>query len=104
MTLVELTDNTTLILIVPICLNAGFNNYKITETAIKTLGRKERYVMVIHNGLILAPDFLYFMSQLVTVADVDQSIMGISAWNINGNDTTLEICPDSSLLGFLLFV
>lgn len=76
------------------------NNYKITETAIKTLGRKERYVMVIHNGLILAPDFLYFMSQLVTVADVDQSIMGISAWNINGNDAALRICPNSSLIDF----
>lgn len=49
--------------------------------------------MVIQSGLILAPDFLYFMSQLVTVADVDQSIVGISAWNINGKYLCEQFVP-----------
>lgn len=51
----------------------------------KMLGRKERYVIIINSGLILSPDFLYFMSQLVIIADIDRSIIGISAWNVNGN-------------------
>ncbi|XKL65808.1 hypothetical protein PGB90_009228 [Kerria lacca] len=61
--------------------------YKITEAAMKMLGRKERYVIIINSGLILSPDFLYFMSQLVIIADIDRSIIGISAWNVNGYKT-----------------
>lgn len=64
---------------------SGVINYKITEVAVKTLGRKERYVIVLHSGLILSPDFLFFMSQLVTIVDIDRSVIGISAWNVNGN-------------------
>ncbi len=59
-------------------------NYKFLETVIRTLSRKERYIIILNSGLILSPDFLYFMSQLVTIADIDRSILGISAWNING--------------------
>ncbi|XP_065217317.1 protein O-linked-mannose beta-1,2-N-acetylglucosaminyltransferase 1-like [Planococcus citri] len=60
---------------------------RVIEIAIKTLGRRERYVIVLNSGLILSPDFLYFMSQLVTIVDIDQSLIGISAWNVNGYKT-----------------
>lgn len=83
-----------------ILISLGSINYRITETAIKTLARKERYVMVIRNGLILSPDFLHFMSQLVTIADIDRSIIGISAWNVNGNGADLLVCGRDVLLHY----
>lgn len=66
--------------------SAGVSDSRVMEIAIKTLGRRERYVIVLNSGLILSPDFLYFMSQLVTIIDIDQSLIGISAWNVNGNN------------------
>lgn len=63
----------------------GAITHRVAEIAIKTLGRRERYVIVLNSGLILSPDFLYFMSQLVTIVDIDRSLVGISAWNVNGS-------------------
>lgn len=56
----------------------------MVEKVLKILGRKERYVIVLNSGLILSPDFLSFMAQLVHIADTDTSVIGISAWNPHG--------------------
>lgn len=42
-------------------------------------------MIVIEEELILAPDFLYFMQQCLSILDKDPSLLAVSAWNYNGN-------------------
>ncbi|XP_075219830.1 protein O-linked-mannose beta-1,2-N-acetylglucosaminyltransferase 1-like isoform X2 [Lycorma delicatula] len=44
----------------------------------------KKYFIVIDEGLILSPDFLYYMAQMVPLLENDESLLGISAWNPNG--------------------
>lgn len=44
----------------------------------------KKNVIVVEEGLILSPDFLYYMAQLLPVLENDDSILAISAWNPNG--------------------
>lgn len=44
----------------------------------------KKYVIVLEEGLIVSPDFLFYMAQLVFLFDKDDSILAVSAWNPNG--------------------
>lgn len=44
----------------------------------------KKYVIVLEEGLIVSPDFLFYMAQLVFLFDKDESILAVSAWNPNG--------------------
>ena len=44
----------------------------------------QKYVIVIEEELILASDFLYFMSQTHNLLDKDSTVLAISAFNFNG--------------------
>ena len=57
-------------------LDFAFNNaYKSFPTS--------QYVILVEEGLLLAPDFLSFMATMQPVLS-DSSLLGISAWNPNG--------------------
>lgn len=42
------------------------------------------HFVVIEEGVILAPDFLAYLAQLLPLLDLDSTISSISAWNDNG--------------------
>ncbi|KAG8225720.1 hypothetical protein J437_LFUL008105 [Ladona fulva] len=44
----------------------------------------EKNVIILEEGQILSPDFLFYMAQMIPVLDKDSSLLGISAWNPNG--------------------
>lgn len=44
----------------------------------------KKYVIVLEENLILSPDFLFYMAQLVPTLEKDESLLGVSAWNPNG--------------------
>ncbi|CAN7983085.1 unnamed protein product, partial [Ixodes pacificus] len=44
------------------------------------------HFVVIEEGVILAPDFLAYLAQLLPLLDLDSTISSISAWNDNGFD------------------
>ena len=52
------------------------------------LYKNSKYVIVLEEELILAPDFLYFLSQLHPVLESDNSLLGVSAFNYYGFETT----------------
>ncbi|KAK9509119.1 hypothetical protein O3M35_006505 [Rhynocoris fuscipes] len=45
---------------------------------------RKKYVMVIDEGLLLSPDYLFYMAQMVSVMEMDDSILAVSAWNPHG--------------------
>lgn len=51
----------------------------------------KKYAIVLDEGLILSPDFLFYMAQLVFLFQKDDSIFAISAWNSNGKFVFLII-------------
>ncbi len=44
----------------------------------------QKYVVVLEEEVILAPDFLNFMAQSLDAVEKDESLIGVSAWNDNG--------------------
>lgn len=44
----------------------------------------KKNVIVLDEGLIVSPDFLFYMAQLVFLLEKDDSILAIAAWNPNG--------------------
>ena len=44
----------------------------------------KKYVIVLEENLILSPDFLFYMAQLVPTLEKDESLLCVSAWNPNG--------------------
>ncbi|ESP00315.1 hypothetical protein LOTGIDRAFT_173279 [Lottia gigantea] len=53
------------------------------------------YFIVLEEDLLLTADFLNFMSQCVETLGMDESLIGVSAWNINGYD---ELSGNNSLM------
>lgn len=47
-----------------------------------------KYLIVLEEEIVLAPDFLSFLGQSLVVVDSDATLLGVSAWNYNGYDTT----------------
>lgn len=47
-----------------------------------------KYFIVLEEELILAPDFLYFLSQLLPVLESDNTLLGVSAFNFHGFEMT----------------
>lgn len=45
---------------------------------------KKKYVIVIEEGLMLSPDYLFYLSQMAPVLEKDNTVLGISAWNPYG--------------------
>lgn len=78
----------------------GFQNVSLkSSTAYEDIFRKaleagwihfsqSKHMIVIEEELILAPDFLYFMQQCLSILDKDPSLLAVSAWNYNGYDVT----------------
>ncbi|XP_046354639.1 protein O-linked-mannose beta-1,2-N-acetylglucosaminyltransferase 1-like [Haliotis rufescens] len=66
------------------------------------------HVIVLEEELLLAPNFLHFMSHFLPVLDADDSLMGVSAWNYNGfeklsgNKNLIYRVEEFPGLGFLL--
>ncbi|RZF42012.1 hypothetical protein LSTR_LSTR003517 [Laodelphax striatellus] len=56
---------------------------KGVETAKERFPNK-KYVIVIEQGVLVSPDFLHYMAQMVSVLEKDTTILAISAWNPNG--------------------
>ncbi|XP_039281076.1 uncharacterized protein LOC120350658 isoform X2 [Nilaparvata lugens] len=56
---------------------------KGVETAKERFPNK-KYVIVIEEGVIVSPDFLHYMAQMVSVLEKDTTVLAISAWNPNG--------------------
>lgn len=44
----------------------------------------KKNVIVLDEGLIVSPDFLFYMAQLVFLLEKDDTILAIAAWNPNG--------------------
>ncbi|XP_033745056.1 protein O-linked-mannose beta-1,2-N-acetylglucosaminyltransferase 1-like isoform X2 [Pecten maximus] len=52
------------------------------------LHSESKYMIVLEEEIVLAPDFLSFLGQSLVVVDSDATLLGVSAWNYNGYDTT----------------
>lgn len=51
----------------------------------------QKEILFIGENSILAPDFMYYMGQLLSMLKLDHSILAISALNENGMDMTLKL-------------
>ncbi|KAK3102733.1 hypothetical protein FSP39_013520 [Pinctada imbricata] len=60
---------------------------KAIEEAWKVFDKSD-YLIVIEEELILATDFLSFMSNCLSALESDSSLHGATAWNYNGYETT----------------
>ncbi|XP_046405882.1 protein O-linked-mannose beta-1,2-N-acetylglucosaminyltransferase 1-like isoform X2 [Ischnura elegans] len=61
-------------------------NYGV-ESAFKLIKKSfplEKNVIILEEGQILSPDFLFFMAQMIPVLERDNSLLGVSSWNPNG--------------------
>ncbi|OWF45264.1 Protein O-linked-mannose beta-1,2-N-acetylglucosaminyltransferase 1 [Mizuhopecten yessoensis] len=47
-----------------------------------------KYLIVLEEEIVLAPDFLSFLGQSLVIVESDATLLGVSAWNYNGYDTT----------------
>ncbi|XP_073998522.1 protein O-linked-mannose beta-1,2-N-acetylglucosaminyltransferase 1-like isoform X2 [Rhodnius prolixus] len=45
---------------------------------------RKKYVMVLEEGLLLSPDYLFYMAQMASVMEMDDTILAVSAWNPHG--------------------
>ncbi|XP_054257829.1 protein O-linked-mannose beta-1,2-N-acetylglucosaminyltransferase 1-like [Macrosteles quadrilineatus] len=70
----------------PVPINSTANNEHILFglRLVKKRFPNKKYAIVLDEGLILSPDFLFYMAQLVFLFQKDDSIFAISAWNSNG--------------------
>ena len=41
-------------------------------------------MIVLEEEVIAGPDLLFMMSQCLATVDDDKTLMGVSAWNVNG--------------------
>ncbi|XP_014248464.1 protein O-linked-mannose beta-1,2-N-acetylglucosaminyltransferase 1-like [Cimex lectularius] len=48
----------------------------------------KKFVIVIEEGLLLSPDYLFYLAQLVPVLERDETLLGISGWNPYGYNST----------------
>ncbi|CAH0776680.1 unnamed protein product [Bemisia tabaci] len=65
----------------------SYSNQSETEMALDLAHNfypQKKYIIIIESELILSPDFLFFMAQVLPVMEGDESIIGISAWNPYG--------------------
>ncbi|XP_071450523.1 protein O-linked-mannose beta-1,2-N-acetylglucosaminyltransferase 1-like [Hetaerina americana] len=73
----------------------GFQVVEINETVMnngierafklmKEIFPLEKNVIILEEGQILSPDFLFFMAQMIPVLEKDNSLLGVSSWNPNG--------------------
>uniref|UniRef100_A0A0A9WLM6 Alpha-1,3-mannosyl-glycoprotein 2-beta-N-acetylglucosaminyltransferase n=1 Tax=Lygus hesperus TaxID=30085 RepID=A0A0A9WLM6_LYGHE len=72
-----------------VLFNASYNsgaNYKMNFGLkfIHDMLPKKKYVIVIEEGLILAPDYLFYLAQMAPVIEKDDTILAVSAWNPYG--------------------
>ncbi|KAG8311004.1 hypothetical protein J6590_051533 [Homalodisca vitripennis] len=67
-------------------VNSTANNEHILQglRLVRKRFPNKKYVIVLDEGLIVSPDFLFYMAQLVFLLEKDDSIFAISAWNPNG--------------------
>ncbi|XP_060078502.1 protein O-linked-mannose beta-1,2-N-acetylglucosaminyltransferase 1-like [Ylistrum balloti] len=72
-------------------LSGSLNYIDQMQKALTTgweLHTEAKYLIVLEEEIVLAPDFLSFLGQSLVVVDSDASLLGVSAWNYNGYDTT----------------
>jgi hypothetical protein len=48
----------------------------------------QKHVIVLEEEVIVGPDFLYFLAQCLATVEKDDSLIGISGWNENGEDSS----------------
>ncbi|CAB0013462.1 unnamed protein product, partial [Nesidiocoris tenuis] len=94
-------------------LNESYNvgpNYKVNYGLkyIHDMLPKKKYAIVIEEGLIMSPDFLFYLAQLAPIMEKDDTILGISAWNpygyanVSGRWSAAYRVEDFPGLGFMV--
>lgn len=63
----------------------------------------QKYVIVLEEEVIPSHDFLEFFAQCLTAVDSDETLVGISAWNINGLSCLLTCCTSTGTVDMKLF-
>ena len=56
-------------------------------------------MIVLEEEVIAGPDLLAMMAQCLAAVDADDTLMGISAWNVNGTSPPHDVISD----GFLCY-
>uniref|UniRef100_A0A1B6KQP2 Alpha-1,3-mannosyl-glycoprotein 2-beta-N-acetylglucosaminyltransferase n=1 Tax=Graphocephala atropunctata TaxID=36148 RepID=A0A1B6KQP2_9HEMI len=82
----EMADLVRLFSFQAIPVNSTANNEHILQ-GLRLVRKKfpnKKYVIVLDEGLMVSPDFLFYMAQLSFLLEKDDSIFAISAWNPNG--------------------
>ncbi|XP_014285919.1 protein O-linked-mannose beta-1,2-N-acetylglucosaminyltransferase 1 [Halyomorpha halys] len=105
-----------------VCQIFGFRNILLNATYNDTTNDKisfglkfiheafplKKYAIVIEEGLILSPDFLFYHGQFIHILEKDNSIIGVSAWNpygyksVSGNYSWAYRVESFPGLGFLI--
>ncbi|CAK9295168.1 unnamed protein product [Gordionus sp. m RMFG-2023] len=55
---------------------------------------KEEYLMIIEQNLVLAPDYIHYMSQALIVLINSSDLASVSAWNPYGHEKISDTRPD----------
>ncbi len=62
----------------------------------------QKHVIVLEEEVVLAPDFLNFLAQCLDAVETDETLIGVSAWNDNGELTRTRagvfLCPPALVI------